>query len=133
MTVQAFEFVERFASFWRRPSPERLTELLVDDVTLVQPLSRATHGITAAQAWMAALLRRIPDLHAEVERAGACEDGVLIEFRLEGTVGGRSLSWSAVDRFVLRDGKAVHRVSYFDGLALALTIAARPRAWLKLL
>jgi hypothetical protein len=57
-------------------------------------------------------------------------DGVLIEFTLAGTAGGGPISWTAVDRFVLgADGRATERISYFDSVPIALTIARRPRVW----
>ena len=37
------------------------------------------------------------------------DDGVLIEFRLIGTVGGRLIEWPVVDRFVLVNGVATGR------------------------
>jgi hypothetical protein len=65
-----------------------------------------------------------------VHRWGATADGVLIEFTQSGTVGGRPVSWDAVDRFVVgEDGLATERVSYFDSAPIALTVARRPRAW----
>lgn len=67
---------------------------------------------------------------AEVHRWGATGDGVLIEFTISGTTGGRPISWNAVDRFVVgEDGLASERVSYFDSAPIALTLARRPRAW----
>jgi hypothetical protein len=60
-------------------------------------------------------------------------DGVLIEFRLIGTLGGRSIEWPVVDRFVLREGLAVERVSYYDPTRLLLAILTRPRSWLRFL
>jgi hypothetical protein len=57
---------------------------------------------------------------------------VFIEFTLAGTFGGRPIEWDAVDRFVLRDGLALERVSYFDSMPLALEMALRPRGWRRL-
>ena len=63
-------------------------------------------------------------------RWGATEDGALIEIRLHGTLGGRPLEWTAVDRLVLRDGLIAERHSYFDPLPVvgdAAQAAARER------
>lgn len=82
----------------------------------------------------ARLLALIPDLTGTVHRWGATADGVLIEFTLSGSAGGRPVSWHAVDRFVLgEDGLATERISYFDSAPLALALARRPRAWPALL
>lgn len=71
-----------------------------------------------------------PTPTATVHRWGATEDGVLIEFTVDGTAGGRPISWDAVDRFVLDgDGLATERISYFDSVPVALAVAARPKAW----
>ncbi|MEA2468654.1 MAG: hypothetical protein QOJ57_2780, partial [Thermoleophilaceae bacterium] len=65
-------------------------------------------------------------------RWSATGDVVFIEFTLAGTFGGRPIAWDAVDRFVLRDGLAAERVSYFDALPLAIEMAMRPRGWRSL-
>jgi hypothetical protein len=39
------------------------------------------------------------------------------------------LSWPAVDRFIVRDGLAIERISYFDGAQLFAEILKRPRGW----
>jgi len=122
-------FVSGFADFWRRPSPERLGELLADDVVLVQPLAAPMRGLAAAQAEFARILAWLPDLKGEVVRWAGSGDSVFIEFRLCGTLAGRPLEWPAVDRFSLRGEKAVERVSYFDGLPLALQVLRRPAGW----
>jgi hypothetical protein len=130
----AADFVERFASYWAAPTPERLAEVLADDVRLVAPLAPTTHTIAEGQRVFAELLAAIPDLTARVHSWGATDDGVLIEFTLSGTAGGKPISWRAVDRFVLRaDGLASERVSYFDSMPLALTLARRPSTWRRLL
>jgi ketosteroid isomerase-like protein len=126
----AAEFAERFAAYWRAPSVDGLDGILAPDVELVAPLTRATHGLPAGKAVFARLLRLLPDLTAVVHRWGPTEDGVLIEFTLSATAGGRRFSWNAVDRFVLReDGLASVRISYFDSASLIRQIASSPRAW----
>ena len=52
----------------------------------------------------------------------------MIEIRLHGTLGGRPLAWTAVDRLVLRDGLIAERHSYFDPLPLLGALLKRPRA-----
>ncbi|HEY8466985.1 MAG TPA: nuclear transport factor 2 family protein [Solirubrobacterales bacterium] len=130
----AEEFVERFASYWAAPLPEGLVELLAADVRLAAPLTPTTTTLADAQRVFARLLAAVPDLTGRVHSWGATSDGVLIEFTLSGTAGGRPNSWRAVDRFVLRpDGLASERVSYFDSLPLALTLLRRPSAWWRVL
>jgi ketosteroid isomerase-like protein len=127
------EFVDRFESAWAKSDPDALAELLTDDVVLIQPIVPDTAGKTAAREQFSRLLRFIPDLHTTVDRWAAQGDILFIEFTLSGTFGGRDVSWPAVDRFLLRDGLAAERVSYFDSSPLALTIMMRPRGWRRLL
>jgi SnoaL-like domain len=126
----AAEFAARFADYWRAPTPERLSLVLADRVRLIAPMTPVTGTLAEGQRAFAGLFELIPDLTGEMHRWGATADGVLIEFTLSGTAGGKPISWSAVDRFVLaEDGLATERVTYFDSLPVALAAATRPRAW----
>lgn len=133
-SAAAADFATRFAEYWRAPTPERLSLVLADRVRLLAPMMPATDTLAEGQRAFAALLELVPDLTGEVHRWGATDDGVLIEFTLSGNAGGKSISWSAVDRFVLReDGLATERISYFDSMPIALAAATRPRGWPALL
>lgn len=126
----AADFVRRFEEFWAAPSRERLAAVIAPDARLVAPMNPTTH--TLDEGWQAfdGLLELIPGLSAEVHRWGATDDGVLIEFTLSGTAGGGPISWTAVDRFTLNDeGLATERITYFDSVPIALTVARRPRVW----
>ena len=129
-SAAAADFVERFAEYWRAPTPAGLATLLAPRVRLVAPMMPVTDTLEEGQRVFAALFEAIGDLTAEVHRWGASEDGVLIEFTLSGRTGGKPISWHSVDRFVLGpDGLASERVSYFDSAPIVLTVARRPRAW----
>ena len=89
-----------------------------------------THTLADGKRSFADLFELIPDMTAEVHRWGATEDGVLIEFTLSGTAGGKPISWDSVDRFTIaEDGLATERVTYFDSAPLALSLARSPKAW----
>jgi ketosteroid isomerase-like protein len=129
-TADAADFVARFASFWSTPGPERLGELLAEDVRLVTPMTPDSTTLEGARRSFAEIFELITDLTGEVRRWGATDDGVLIELTLSGRVGGRPVSLDAVDRVVIGDdGRATERVSYFDPTPLVLTALRRPRAW----
>jgi ketosteroid isomerase-like protein len=132
-TAGGSDFVDRFASAWAKSDLDALMALLAEDVVLIQPMMPVAVGKTASRKEFSRLFGFIPDLRASVHRWASRDDVVFIEFTLEGTVGGRKVSWSAVDRFRLRDGFAVERVSYFDPLPLGLQLLKRPRAWRRLL
>jgi SnoaL-like protein len=126
----AADFVRRFAEYWRAPTPQGLATVLAPEVRLVAPMTPVTHTLNEGQRAFAALFEAIGDLTAEVHRWGATEDGVLIEFTLRGIAGGKPISWTAVDRFVLGEaGLATERISYFDSAPIVLAAARRPRAW----
>jgi hypothetical protein len=126
----AADFARRFAEYWRAPTPQGLSTVLAEQVRLVAPMTPVTHTLAEGQRAFAGLFELVTGLTAEVHRWGATADGVLIEFTLSGTAGGKPISWHAVDRFVLgEDGLATERVSYFDSMPIALTAARRPRAW----
>jgi hypothetical protein len=130
----AADFAARFADYWRAPTPERFGLVLADRVRLVAPMTPVTETLAEGKRAFAGLFELIPDLTGEVHRWGATEDGVLIEFTLSGTAGGKPISWHAVDRFVLGDdGLASERVSYFDSMPIVLAAATRPRGWPTLL
>jgi hypothetical protein len=126
----AEDFVNRFAEYWRAPTPERLDMVLAPDVRLVTPITPETHGLEAGKRAFAEVFELIDGMTGEVHRWGATSDGVLIEFTLTGTAGGGPISWDAVDRFVIGpDGLATERITYFDPIPLILTTARRPRSW----
>jgi ketosteroid isomerase-like protein len=133
MGSDAAAFVERFAQAWARSSAEALAALLRDDIVLRQPVLPDVAGKAAAIEAFRKLFRAFPGLTATVHDWAAQGDVVFIHFTLRAEFGGRPLRWPAVDRFVLRDGMAAERVSYFDGGKLLLEILKRPRGWRRLL
>jgi hypothetical protein len=128
--AQAADFVRRFEEFWAAPSRERLAAVIAPDARLVAPMTPTTHNLDDGWQSFANLLELMPGLSTTVHRWGATTDGVLIEFAMSGTTGGGPISWDVVDRFTLRpDGLATERITYFDSVPIALTVARRPRVW----
>ncbi len=123
------QFVAKFADFWENPSPERLTEILHDDVVLTQPLAAPMRGLAAAQDEFRRIWRWLPDLRADVDRWCGEVDLVFVEFRLHASVGKKIVEWPNVDRFFLRDGKAATRMNYFDPLAVLRAMPPSPIVW----
>jgi len=108
-------FVAKFREFWRPPvDPERLGTVLHDDGRLESPGLPATVGLDAGKEAFRNLFALMPDFRAESERWSAAGDALFLELTLRANVGGQEVRVPAVDRFLLRDGKAVERVSFFD-------------------
>ena len=126
-------FVQRFSDAWQTCDPDALASLLTDDVVLRTPLMPVLEGRRAAREAFARLFAMVPDLRATVHRWAENDDVVFVEFTLHGTFGGREVSWPAVDRFLIRDGLAAERVSYFDSAPVAIQMLTRPRGWRRVL
>jgi hypothetical protein len=126
----AGDFARRFAEYWQAPTPEALDTVLAQRVRMAAPMTPVTHTLEEGRRVFAELFELIGGLTAEMHRWGATEDGVLIEFTLRGTAGGKPISWDVVDRFVLgEDGLATERVTYFDSAPIVLAAIGRPRTW----
>ena len=134
---ESAEFADFFAAGWALGAGggffEHVLPRMDPQVVLDQPLGGELRGHAGVRALFEPLFRAIPDLRGEVVRWGRTDDGVLIELTLRGTLGGRPLEWTVVDRIVLRDGIIVARRSYFDPLPLALPLLRSPRVALALL
>jgi ketosteroid isomerase-like protein len=136
-TAEQEEFVRYFAEGWAMGAGEPFFQHFLQrkhpDVLLEQPLSRPARGEAGMRALFEPLFAAMPDLRGEVVRWGPTGDGVLIELTLRGTLGGRPLEWTVVDRIVLEDGLIRSRRSYFDPLPLLPALLSRPRTALRLL
>ena len=127
------EFVKRFADWWSAPDPDRLGEILTEDVVLIQPLAPETRGLPDGKQGFRDLLSFLPDITGQVHSWAVEGEHVFIHFTLSATYGGKPISWEAVDRFVVRpDGLASERVSWFDSGPLGLQMLLNPRGWPQL-
>jgi ketosteroid isomerase-like protein len=135
----AADFARFFGDGWAigATDPERFFAhfgpAFAPDARLVQPLAPTAIGPAGLRERFTPIFAAIPDLRSEVLRFAPTEDGVLIEHTLRGTLGRRPLEWTAVDRFILRDGLIAERRAYFDPLPLIGAMLRSPRAALKLL
>ena len=137
----AERFVLDFIEGWRTPADadafaDFFEPLCTDDVRMIQPQLPVLVGKAAFRERFARpTFELIPDLHAVVHDWSAATGGevVFISFTLEGTLGGRPVSWPCVDRIVLRDGLIAERRAYFDPTPLLRAVVTRPRAWPKFL
>jgi ketosteroid isomerase-like protein len=132
---QVDTWVGEFIDGWRAPAgPEEFADhferVCIDEVRMIQPQMPTLIGKRAfRERFVRPLFEFIPDIHATVHDWAASGDVVFISFTLEGTIGGRPVTWPCVDRVVLRDGLAVERRAYFDPTRILRAVATRPRAW----
>ena len=125
------EFVERFRDAWSDPSPEKLNALLHPNGRLLQPIEPEIRGRDqAARAWRR-LFYLLPDCRAEVLSWSGADGLVFINARLAGTLAGRRVEWTFVDRIRLEEGLVTERVAYFDPLPVMGQILRRPSGWLR--
>jgi SnoaL-like domain len=108
-------FVETWSQVWRGPDsdPHRYMELLHEGCRLVNPISSGTRE-DLPQIFQAFLAVE-PDIRVMPTHWAETPDGsVLIEWVNKGTLRGAPFELHGVDRFTLRDGKAIEGYSYFD-------------------
>ena len=134
---QAAEFVDFFAKGWGLGAGDQFFEhfesRIHPDVLMTQPLAPPARGVGTFRPLFEPLFRAIPDLRGEVRSWGPTDDGVLIELRLSGHLGGRAVAWTTVDRIVLEDGRIKERHAFFDPAPLIKAMLLRPRVSLSLL
>ena len=133
----AAEFVEFFAEGWGKGGGDRFFEhfgsRLHPDALMTQPLAPPARGHAEFRAVFEPVFRAIPDLRGEVRSWGETAEGVLVELRLSGHLGGRPVAWTTIDRIVLEDGLIKERHAYFDPLPLMRAMFLRPQVSLRLL
>jgi hypothetical protein len=107
----------------------RIAEFTHPEYRGVQPRTPDAVGRASLLDLFARAYALVPDLRGEVLDANIYDGGVYIEARLSGTLGGRPVTWHTCDRFWFQDRLVKGRVTYFDPLDLAISVAGRPRAW----
>ena len=131
--TEAAEFVDFFAAGWTAGAGERFFEhfgaRMHPDVLMTQPMAPPARGLNEFRELFEPLFRAIPDLLSW----GETRDGVLIQLRLNGHLGGRPVEWTTVDRIVLEDGRIKERHAYFDPMPLVVAMLLRPQVSLRLL
>jgi ketosteroid isomerase-like protein len=127
----AENFVGLFEEAWAAPTVDGLLALLHADITYIQPQLPVVHGREKVGAHWRRIFALGPDLQVEVVDWAVSRDNVLyIEVDCTATVGGRSLTWPAVERCEFDDdGSVRRRILYGDSLPL-LGALLRPRGLL---
>jgi len=110
-------FVERFGRFWADPDPERVAELVAPDAVITWPGLGPIRG-TEYPEHMAGILMVVPDLRLEVTEHAEAGELAFISWRARATVGGEALEWTGIDRFRVRDGRALEGLIAYDSMPL---------------
>jgi hypothetical protein len=120
-----------FQAGWARPGPHAWDEFLAEDVELLQPMLRQGRGRRLWWDEVRRLLAFLPDFRGEVLSWSGRAETLFIEVGFTATLGGRPLSFRAVDRLLLSpEGILLRRDSHFDPTTVAAVVARRPSAWL---
>jgi predicted SnoaL-like aldol condensation-catalyzing enzyme len=107
-------WVERFAAFWRSPTPEGCIELMHPEARSFYPGMDVPQDRDGIVAWFRTTLGMMPDLRLQVLRWAATGDAVMIEWRASATIRDLAATWDGVDRFRLRGDQAIEGRVYFD-------------------
>lgn len=130
----AARFAEVFTEGMKLGDAERFIAhfepYLAPDAQFHQPLAPTWHGREGFARGFRGLFGLIPDLRGQVHGWVTEERTLFIEFTLSGTLGGRPISWRAVDRFSFDEaGLVCERINFFDPLPVIGALLTRPPAW----
>jgi hypothetical protein len=109
---EAASFVERWEATWREHDGEAWLDLLHDGCVLRNPLGEVKRQ--DLPAYMSTSVSGIEGHQTKPLRWGETTDGVLIEWVMRGRLLSGTFEIHGADRFILRDGRAVEGVAYFD-------------------
>jgi steroid delta-isomerase-like uncharacterized protein len=119
------DFIERFKAFWAAPGGAKVPDLIAPDAVVHWPGSEPMSG-AAYPAHMDAMLKLVPGMTLEVVDHAQADDVLFIFWRAQVAVDDRKLDWTGVDRFRLRNGRAIEEFITFDTQPLRDALAAVP-------
>lgn len=109
------DFVDRWATAWGSPTPEKIRTLTDSEIVLTWPgLPEPIRGADAWVARVAGTLDRFPDLRLEVTDYAQRDDLLFISWRARATVGGVETEWQGIDRMRMRNDVVVESLVAFD-------------------
>jgi hypothetical protein len=123
LMTDAEKFVDRFSEVWTAPQPEQFASLWAPEGRLLHPGMEESIGQDEIPDYMRRLTSIAPDISLRVERWAARDDFVLIEWTLSASLGEEKIEWTGVDRFTLREDRAIEGIAWFDTMPLWRRIA----------
>lgn len=128
------DWVAEFERKWclGRLASDEFMDLMGPHIRLIAPGLRPTTGRSAGTEAFRRTFAVMPDLTATVGHWAQRENRLFIEMTFRATIGGRSIAWANVDRFLFVDGYAVERQAYFNPLKVRAAFLRTPAGWMQL-
>jgi hypothetical protein len=114
----AESFVVQFVDAWARTDSGGFAELWLRDGIFVHPTVASPLRGSEVPRWSERIKAAMPDFIFQADEWASRGELMFLQWTCTATVGSRSLRWSGVDRFRLRDWRISEEVVYFDTLEL---------------
>jgi hypothetical protein len=106
-------FIEAYLDNWRKTPPD-LREVFLPEGRLLPPGRTEPLDVAGAQRLVEGTRAAIPDVSLRIVNWAEREGQMFIEWEMAGTVGGKRVRWSGINRNTLRSSKSIDAVSYWD-------------------
>lgn len=114
-------FIRAYLDNWRKTPPD-LHQVFHPEGKLLPPGRSEPLDVSGAQRLVEGTRAAIPDVSLRIINWAERDGQMFIEWEMTGTVGGKSVTWSGINRNTLRGPKSVDAVSYWDRRGLATQI-----------
>ena len=111
-------FIQAYLDNWRRTPPD-LRQVFHPEGRLLPPGRTEPLDVSGAQRLVEGTRAAIPDVALRIINWAERDGQMFIEWEMTGTVGGKPVRWSGINRNTLRGAKSVDAVSYWDRQGLA--------------
>lgn len=112
------DFYQRFCSFWAAPSGARVPEVIAPDATISFTGAGTFSGADYVNI-MQGMLDANPGMIVTPLDCAGHGDRLYIAWQTEATIHGERRTYMGVDRFRLKDGRAIEEQVIFDSAVLA--------------
>jgi ketosteroid isomerase-like protein len=128
MSSDAAKWFELFKAFGRAPSPDSYAAVFHPDGEVADAGAAPVPASQVREA-IAHILRLMPDLFIDMKRYRARDDSVFVDAANRGTLNGTKVTWDAVYRVRLKEGR-VHRGRRFYDQATIFRALRPDMGWL---
>jgi hypothetical protein len=120
--TNAERFMQRYMEVWPSFDADRLDTAIDSEATVHHPGMESPIRGADEPDYVRAIRTLMPDISLEVANWAANDDVVFIEYEINGTLAGQSLSWTGIGRFKLRGERAIDAIGCWDNLELLAQI-----------